>query len=89
MKRQICFSLWLVVLYCAIAFAQQVPNKARREVTDGNRIDSASKHEQLIRSTYKKLIEYNHAVQGTADKRVWSETGCLCFLMTSTRDPLG
>ena len=63
MKRQICFSLWLVVLYCAIAFAQQVPNKARGEVTDGNRIDNASKHEQLIRSTYKKLIEYNHAVQ--------------------------
>ena len=59
MNRQICFSLWLVVLYCAVVFAQEAPTKTRGEVTGGNRVN---KHEQLIRSTYKKLIEYNHAV---------------------------
>jgi DNA-directed RNA polymerase specialized sigma24 family protein len=39
----------------------------------------------------RKLLpgEYNRAVAGTADRRVWSETGCMCFLMTSTRDQLG
>ena len=33
--------------------------------------------------------DYNRAEPGTADKRVWSETGCTCVLMTSTRDVLG
>jgi DNA-directed RNA polymerase specialized sigma24 family protein len=33
--------------------------------------------------------DYNRAEPGTADKRVWSETGCMCVLMTSTRDALG
>jgi hypothetical protein len=28
-------------------------------------------------------------VPGTGDKRVWSETGCTCVLITSTRDRLG
>jgi hypothetical protein len=39
----------------------------------------------------RKLLpgDYNRAVAGTADRRVWSETGCMCFLMTSTRDQLG
>jgi anti-sigma factor ChrR (cupin superfamily) len=32
--------------------------------------------------------DYNRAEPGTADKRVWSETGCTCVLMTSTRDVL-
>ena len=32
--------------------------------------------------------DYNHAVPGTGDKRVWSETGCTCVLITSTRDVL-
>ena len=32
--------------------------------------------------------DYNHAVAGTGDKRVWSETGCTCVLITSTRDVL-
>jgi anti-sigma factor ChrR (cupin superfamily) len=32
--------------------------------------------------------DYNRAEIGTADKRVWSETGCTCFLTTSTRDVL-
>jgi DNA-directed RNA polymerase specialized sigma24 family protein len=33
--------------------------------------------------------DYNRAEPGSADKRVWSETGCMCVLMTSTRDVLG
>jgi anti-sigma factor ChrR (cupin superfamily) len=33
--------------------------------------------------------DYNRAEPGTADKRVWSETGCTCVLITSTRDVLG
>jgi anti-sigma factor ChrR (cupin superfamily) len=30
--------------------------------------------------------DYNRAEPGTADQRVWSETGCTCVLITSTRD---
>jgi anti-sigma factor ChrR (cupin superfamily) len=39
----------------------------------------------------KKLYpgDYNRAEPGTADARVWSETGCTCVLVTSTRDVLG
>jgi hypothetical protein len=33
--------------------------------------------------------DYNRAEPGTADKRVWSETGCTCVLITSPRDVLG
>lgn len=33
--------------------------------------------------------DYNRAEPGTSDKRVWSETGCTCVLMTSARDALG
>ena len=33
--------------------------------------------------------DYNRAEAGTADKRVWSETGCTCVLITSTLDQLG
>ena len=33
--------------------------------------------------------DYNRASPGTADKRVWSETGCTCVLITSTKDVLG
>jgi anti-sigma factor ChrR (cupin superfamily) len=33
--------------------------------------------------------EYSYASVGSADKRVASDTGCICFLMTSTRDQLG
>ena len=32
--------------------------------------------------------DYNRAVKGTGDKRVWSETGCTCVLITSTLDIL-
>jgi hypothetical protein len=32
--------------------------------------------------------DYNRAEPGTGDKRVWSETGCACVLVTSTRDEL-
>lgn len=32
--------------------------------------------------------DYNRAEPGTGDKRVWSETGCMCVLVTSTRDAL-
>jgi anti-sigma factor ChrR (cupin superfamily) len=33
--------------------------------------------------------DHNRAEAGTADKRVWSETGCTCVLVTSSRDVLG
>ena len=33
--------------------------------------------------------DYNRADAGTSDARVWSETGCTCVLITSTRDSLG
>jgi anti-sigma factor ChrR (cupin superfamily) len=32
--------------------------------------------------------DYNRAEPGTADRRVWSETGCTCVLLTSYRDIL-
>jgi anti-sigma factor ChrR (cupin superfamily) len=32
--------------------------------------------------------DYNIAEAGTADQRVWSETGCTCVLITSTDDVL-
>jgi hypothetical protein len=32
--------------------------------------------------------DYNRAEAGSADQRVWSETGCTCVLLTSTRDGL-
>ena len=32
--------------------------------------------------------DYNRAEASTADKRVWSETGCTCVLITSTQDIL-
>lgn len=32
--------------------------------------------------------DYNRAEAGTGDKRVWSETGCTCVLITSHRDLL-
>ena len=32
--------------------------------------------------------DYNRAESGTADKRVWSETGCTCVLITSINDRL-
>ena len=32
--------------------------------------------------------DYNRAEAPTGDKRVWSETGCTCVLITSTRDIL-
>ena len=32
--------------------------------------------------------DYHRAEAGTADQRVWSETGCTCVLITSTRDAL-
>jgi len=32
--------------------------------------------------------DYNRADPGTGDRRVWSETGCTCVLVTSTKDVL-
>ena len=32
--------------------------------------------------------DYNRCEPGTGDKWVWSETGCMCVLVTSTRDKL-
>jgi quercetin dioxygenase-like cupin family protein len=32
--------------------------------------------------------DYNRAEPGTADKRVWSQTGCTCLLITSPADVL-
>jgi anti-sigma factor ChrR (cupin superfamily) len=32
--------------------------------------------------------DYNHGPPGAGDERVWSETGCTCLLVTSTRDLL-
>jgi CheY-like chemotaxis protein/anti-sigma factor ChrR (cupin superfamily) len=38
----------------------------------------------------RKLVpgDYNYAVPGTGDDRVWSETGCTCVLITSIKDVL-
>jgi hypothetical protein len=33
--------------------------------------------------------DYNRAEPSSGDKRVWSETGCTCVLITSTEDVLG
>jgi anti-sigma factor ChrR (cupin superfamily) len=33
--------------------------------------------------------DYNRSGPGTSDKRVWSESGCTCLLITSTKDVLG
>jgi len=32
--------------------------------------------------------DYSYCAPGTIDERVWSETGCTCVLLTSTRDIL-
>jgi putative transcriptional regulator len=32
--------------------------------------------------------DYNRAEAGTSDQRVWSETGCMCLLITSPSDQL-
>jgi anti-sigma factor ChrR (cupin superfamily) len=38
----------------------------------------------------RKLLpgDYNYGAPGASDERVWSETGCTCLLITSTRDTL-
>jgi anti-sigma factor ChrR (cupin superfamily) len=38
----------------------------------------------------RKLVpgDYNYGAPGAGDERVWSETGCTCLLVTSTRDVL-
>jgi anti-sigma factor ChrR (cupin superfamily) len=33
--------------------------------------------------------DYNYGAPGAGDERVWSETGCTCLLVTSTKDILG
>jgi anti-sigma factor ChrR (cupin superfamily) len=33
-------------------------------------------------------VNYNRAEPGTSDKRIWSETGCVCVPITSTQDEL-
>jgi anti-sigma factor ChrR (cupin superfamily) len=39
----------------------------------------------------RKLVpgDYNYGAPGVVDQRVWSETGCTCVLVTSTKDTLG
>jgi anti-sigma factor ChrR (cupin superfamily) len=39
----------------------------------------------------RKLVpgDYNYGAPGAGDESVWSETGCTCVLVTSTRDVLG
>jgi anti-sigma factor ChrR (cupin superfamily) len=32
--------------------------------------------------------DYNYAAPGSSDERVWSQTGCTCLLVTSTKDVL-
>jgi anti-sigma factor ChrR (cupin superfamily) len=32
--------------------------------------------------------DYNYGAPGTGDERVWSESGCTCVLITSTKDTL-
>ena len=32
--------------------------------------------------------DFIHSEAGSVDRRVWSETGCTCFLVTSTKDAL-
>jgi anti-sigma factor ChrR (cupin superfamily) len=32
--------------------------------------------------------DYNYGVPGARDERIWSETGCTCLLVTSTKDTL-
>ena len=38
----------------------------------------------------RKLVpgDYNYGAPGALDERVWSETGCTCVLVTSTKDAL-
>jgi quercetin dioxygenase-like cupin family protein len=38
----------------------------------------------------RKLLpgDYNYGAPGARDERVWSETGCTCVLVTSTKDTL-
>ncbi len=38
----------------------------------------------------RKLVpgDYNYSAPATGDERVWSETGCTCVLVTSTKDTL-
>jgi anti-sigma factor ChrR (cupin superfamily) len=38
----------------------------------------------------RKLVpgDYNYGARGAGDDRVWSETGCTCVLITSTKDIL-
>jgi anti-sigma factor ChrR (cupin superfamily) len=38
----------------------------------------------------RKLLpgDYNYGAPGASDQRVWSETGCTCLLVTSTKDVL-
>ena len=38
----------------------------------------------------RKLLpgDYNYSAPGASDERVWSETGCTCLLITSTKDTL-
>jgi anti-sigma factor ChrR (cupin superfamily) len=33
--------------------------------------------------------DYNYGAPGAGDERVWSETGCTCLLVTSSKDVLG
>jgi anti-sigma factor ChrR (cupin superfamily) len=39
----------------------------------------------------RKLVpgDYNYGAPGAIDQHVWSETGCTCVLVTSTKDTLG
>jgi hypothetical protein len=63
MKRKLFLSVMLVGVFSLLVCAQQTSNNEPREVTSGSGARGSGKHEELIRSAYKKLIEYNHADQ--------------------------
>ena len=45
--------------------------------------------ELMIESRKLSPGDYSRAAPGTGDQFVWSGTGCMCVLLTSTRDVLG
>ena len=63
MKRKVFLSVMLIGVFSLVVSAQQTSNNERRELTSGNRVKGSGKHEELIRSAYLKLVEYNHADQ--------------------------
>lgn len=75
------------------ALSALTPDERRAmETTFFSQMTHAEAAERLDQplGTIKKLHsgDYSRAEPGTSDKRVWSETGCTCVLVTSTVDRL-